>query len=845
MDTVVDLTNCDREPIHVLGTVQPFGFLMALNSDWVVERVSENVAEHFGRPPKDLLGRSALELFDKRAMHTLRNMTAMLRGADSVERGRIDRLTPSGGAIEVAMHFAGDLLVIEGEPSTDARTDASSLVRAMAAQVRAAPTLEAFLEEATRQVRGLTGFDRVMAYRFDAAGSGEVVAEARRSSVDSFLGLNYPASDIPAPARALYARNTFRVIADVGATPALIVPQLDPQGRPLDLSLSLLRAVSPIHIEYLKNMGVAASLSISILVEGRLWGLFACHHYAPKRPSVLERTAAELFGAIFSLMLESRLRAQEAEYETRARGISERLVATIARDPDAFSDGERVGQIVADAIPCDGVGVARNGEIMLSGLTPDAAQFRGIVTFLSRSTERQIITMDHIAAAIPEASSYASRAAGLLAIPISRAADDFVVLFRAERLRAVRWAGNPEKAIEFGPNGPRLTPRKSFEEWSELVKGKAQAFTAAELRIAESLRVALLEVVLRLSDVAADAQLRAQERQTLLIAELNHRVRNILALIRGLVVQTRQNTSDPLDMMQTLDLRIQALARAHDQVLGDRQAKADLVGLIETEMAAYLGTENMRVILDGTPAMLEADAFTVFALVLHELVTNAAKYGALSAPEGTVSARWRTEDNGDLRFEWREMDGPPVAVPKRRGFGSTIIERSIPHELGGRANVRFRVSGMEAEFWIPARYVTQALSRPAPPGPAAHPVEWASPCKDKTVLVVEDNLVIALGCEAMIREAGAREVLIAASLAEAKEVISDHQVDLALLDFSLGRENSIPVALELHAHAVPVVFTTGYGEALDLPAELQSAPVIVKPYTLESLVEATRQAQMK
>lgn len=840
MDAVVDLTNCDREPIHALGSVQPFGFLVVLNTDWVVERVSENVADHFGQTPDALLGQSATELFDAHATHTLRNMAAMLRGVDAVERGRIGRLTPHGRDVEVAVHFVGDLLVIEGEPSADARSDASSLVRAMAVQVRETPSLKTFLDEATRQVRALTGFDRVMTYRFDASGSGEVVAEARRSGVDSFLGLNYPASDIPAPARALYLRNTFRVIADVGATPARIVPQFDRQGRPLDLSLSLLRAVSPIHIEYLKNMGVAASLSISIVVEGRLWGLFACHHYEPKRPSFIERTAAELFGAMFSLMLESRLRAEEAEYEGKARVISERLVATIARDAEALTDTERFGRIVADAIPCDGVGVIMDGEVTLSGLTPDEAQFRGITSFLDCSASRQIFTTDHIAASIPEASAYASRAAGLLAIPLSRAAHDYVVLFRAERLRSVRWAGNPEKAVEFGPHGARLTPRKSFEEWSQLVQGKAQAFSAAELRIAESLRLALLEVVLCLADVTAEAQRRAQERQTLLIAELNHRVRNILTLIRGLVVQTRQNTSDPLDMMETLDLRVQALARAHDQVLADRQSAASLADLLETEMGAYLGPERIRVLLDGPTATLEAEAYTVFALVLHELVTNAAKYGALSAPCGTVSARWRVEDGGDLSFQWREVGGPPVTPPKRRGFGSTIIERSIPHELGGRANVRFRVSGMEADFRIPARYVTKMA--PRTPGLPAHDRsgERSSPFKDTTVLVVEDNLIIALGCEAMLREGGAGEVLVAASLAEAKAHIAEQRVDFALLDFSLGRENSLPVAEELRASGVPVIFTTGYGETLDLPDGFQAAPVIVKPYTLESLAVAAR-----
>ncbi|MEP9347861.1 HWE histidine kinase domain-containing protein [Xanthobacter sp. KR7-225] len=836
----VNLSNCDREPIHILGAVQRFGFLVALDPDWVVAHASENVAEHLGRPAADLLGTAAEDIFDHGAIHTLRNMAAMLFGPDAVERGRLDRLTPSGGAMNVAVHVSDGLFVIEGEPAPGGRGDPTSVVRAMVSRVRATPSLAGFLDEATRQVRGLTGFDRVMAYRFDADGAGEVVAEARRGGVDSFLGLNYPASDIPAQARALYLRNTFRVIADVGETPALILPRFDPGGRPLDLSLSFLRAVSPIHIEYLRNMGVAASLSISILVEGRLWGLFACHHYTPRRPTATERTAAELFGSMFSLMLESRLRAEEANYEARARGIAERLVSAIARDPGTMADAARFGSIVAEAIPSEGVAIAADGRITLSGLTPDEGQFRGIVAFLRRSAARQIFTTDRIAAHLPEATAYAAKAAGMLAIPISRAPQDYLVLFRTERLRAVRWAGNPEKPVELGPNGERLTPRRSFAEWSQLVKGAALPFTAAETRIAQSLRVALLEVVLRLSDATAEEQRKARERQTLLIAELNHRVRNILALIRGLVVQTRQNTPDPVDMMETLDLRVQALARAHDQITADPLATARLSNLVATEAGAFLGAAQDRVRLEGPDVRLAPDAFTVVALVVHELVTNAAKYGALSSG-GAVSVRWRVEGDGSLRLKWRETGGPPVAAPKRRGFGSTIIERSIPHELGGTAEVRYRVSGLEVDLLVPATYVSEAEVHLAAATPRA-PARQESPFKDRTVLVVEDNLIIALGCEATLRELGAKEVLLVSSVADARAHIAGHRVDLALLDFNLGRETSLPLARELKARAVPVIFTSGYGASLDLPQDQRSAPVVVKPYTADDLVRGALQA---
>ena len=388
----VDLTNCDREPIHILGAIQPFGFLLQVTSDWLVARVSSNVADHLSHAPADMLGKSLDGFFLPAAVHQLRNMVSLLRGSDTVERAFSVALIEGSIRFDIALHLTEQGLVIEAEPVSGGLGDTNSVVRRMVSRVRTTTSLQQFLQEAARQVRGVTGFDRVMVYRFDQSGSGEVVAEARGSGIDSFLGLHYPASDIPAQARTLYLRNTFRIIADVSAQAASIVPPRDNQGRPLDLSLSVLRAVSPIHIEYLKNMGVGASLSISIVVEGRLWGLFACHHYAPKLPGFADRTMAELFGSMFSFMLEARERALSADYEMKSRLISDRLMAVLAQDASRLADAEWLSSVVADAIPCDGVGVVVSGEISLSGLTPSESEFMTIVHMLNRNAASTVFT---------------------------------------------------------------------------------------------------------------------------------------------------------------------------------------------------------------------------------------------------------------------------------------------------------------------------------------------------------------------------------------------------------------------------------------------------------------------
>ncbi len=833
----VDLTNCDREPIHVLGTIQPFGFLIALTADWLVSRVSANSAAFIGHEPEALLGQPISAVFSADAIHMLRNRITLLRGPDSVERIFSLALMDGGPAFDIAVHFSGQLVVIEGEPASHDEMEASSIVRSMVSRLAQVEGMAPFLRDGARQVRALTGFDRVMVYRFAEGGDGEVVAEALRSGVDSFYGLHYPASDIPVQARALYLRNIFRVIADVKAVPVPVVPALDPTGAALDMSLCLTRAVSPIHIEYLGNMGVGASLSISIIVEGKLWGLFACHHYAPRLPTFAQRSAAELFGQIFSMMLESRERAETATYEGKARQVADRLMAAVAQDHDLLSNARWLGDIIFDTIPADGVGIYIDGQMTFSGLTPDPAAFSAIVTMLNRVATSQIYTTDTLSAVLPGAADYADRAAGLLAIPLSRRPRDYVVLFRAEQLRSVRWAGQQDKHIEYGPNGPRLTPRKSFESWSQLVKGVALPFAPAELRVAEALRTALLEVVLRLSDSADQERQRANEKQELLIAELNHRVRNILSLIRGLLSQTRDSAGTVEEFIGTLESRVHALARAHDQITADRWSPARLYDLIEVEAGAYLGERRDRVQLSGPNVLLTPGCFTVMALVIHEMLTNAAKYGALS-DSGTVTIDWRVDEDGSLLLDWTESGGPAVVAPTRRGFGSTVIERSIPYDLEGHAEINYRLAGIEAHFCIPSRHIVSVLLE-AGSRDRAKPLPAVTPglLRGRNVLLVEDNMIIAMDGEDALRDLGA-DVSTVASVGRAQEAIIVQSIDLAVLDFNLGHETSLPVADLLTQKGIPFLFATGYGDGLELPERFAHIVLVKKPYSGTTLAQA-------
>jgi light-regulated signal transduction histidine kinase (bacteriophytochrome) len=313
------------------------------------------------------LGASLDALLEGEALHAIRNRMFGLQGSGGTERLYGISLVPSRPLFDVAVHYSGDKIILEAEPAgLDSQIDAASLVRTMVSRVSKHAGLEDFHRDAARQVRALTGFDRVMIYRFAADGAGEVIAEALTTGTDSFLGLHYPASDIPVQARALYLRNPFRIIADVHATD---IPLLSKAGDalPLDLSLAITRAVSPVHIEYLRNMGVAASASISIIIDGALWGLIACHNYVPRLPTFVVRTAAELFGQMYSMTLESRLRHSEDREDRLGRDAAGRMFATIAANQTLLTHAGWLHDVIRQMIQCDGIAIYIAGLVSVNG----------------------------------------------------------------------------------------------------------------------------------------------------------------------------------------------------------------------------------------------------------------------------------------------------------------------------------------------------------------------------------------------------------------------------------------------------------------------------------------------
>lgn len=833
----VDLTTCDREPIHIIGHVQSFGCLIAVSADWIIAHASANCAEVLELDETELAGRPVTDILSPQALHDLRTRMQMLRMQQSSVRVFGYDLRGDGQKFDVSIHQSGRLFVLEFERRGADAGDAHDpgMVQALIGRVQRHKALDAMAQEAARGLKALSGFGRVMVYKFEEDGSGTVIAEARDSGMEPFLGLRYPASDIPKQARALYVRNMLRIIPDVTAPVYPVQPETDPNGDPLDLSLSVTRAVSPIHVEYLKNMGVAASMSVSILRNGQLWGLFACHHPAPQYLSYEKRTSVELFAQLFNYELAQMEMTDELGDIDRSRALHDNLMPQLSNGCNLFAAFEDLCSGIGEVIPFDGAAIYSDGQYKAIGSAPAEEEFLGLVRFLNTTPPGQVYCNSNLINRYPATDGFADRVAGLLAIPVSRTPRDYFVLFRREVAKSVTWAGNPEKPVEPGPNGLRLTPRKSFEAWKEVARGHCNPWKQREQRTAEALRTTLIEVVLKLADENNAARKRAQDQQELLIAELNHRVRNILNLIRGLVSQGKESVKSAEAFGEVLDARIHALARAHDQLTGSEWNWSPLSVLIGTETEAFLAGKASRVVMGGDALELSPAAFTCMALVIHEMVTNSVKYGALSDSSGRVEIRTTLNGDGTAALSWRECDGPPVKAPARRGFGSTLIEQSVPFELKGEADVRYRITGLEADFLLPARHVRKA-EKPAGPVPKAGARQAAAvPRLTGGALVLEDNMIIAMDAADMLTQLGADKVETCSGVTTALNLLGQGGTQFVLADMNLGTETSLPVVERCRETGIPVVLATGYGATDEVTERFPGLNILKKPYTVEQL----------
>lgn len=496
-----DLAACEREPIHVPGAVQPHGVLLAVSEpDLVVRVASANCATWLGVRAEELLGRPVGDVVAGDLVPVdLAGPSSSSGASESYPISARLRVHGREVVADTVVHRSDGLLVVEMEPGTEPVTmhTAYRLSRTAAGRINGATEPDELYRIAVEEVRRLTAFDRVMVYRFDEDWNGEVVAEDRADGLNSFLGLHYPASDVPAQARALYRNNWLRLIADVDYEPVPLVPDVDPRtGQPLDLTHAALRSVSPIHIEYLRNMGVTASMSISLLDRGELWGLIACHHYSgPHRPPHDVRAAAEFLGQMLSLRLVEGTSQEELRQIALARSTLAALTAEVQDESrPAVTSLTQGPHSVLHLIPAGGAALFLEGREASVGAVPPPGVVRALVAHAAAGGH-DVLALDRVPDVLPDLASAKDLACGALVLRLSD--QQYVVWLRPELVQTVAWGGDPYNAAIAAAEGDgvRISPRKSFASWQETVSGRSEAWSAVDTELAGELRHDLIDAL--------------------------------------------------------------------------------------------------------------------------------------------------------------------------------------------------------------------------------------------------------------------------------------------------------------------------------------------------------------
>lgn len=517
------LLQCGKEPIHIPGSIQPFGILLTLDAkDLAIRNISENAAGLWDIPANDLIGRSFADLLSAEDLDCVRQFV----DSDLVEEQslRVSLVLPGkakGKEWELKAHHYLDSLYLELEPAAPVLSLSVSnrfhmTIRDTVRTLQSADSLQDLCDRAAHQMRKATGFDRVMIYRFDKDWHGVVTAEARSDEVAPYIGHHFPASDIPPQARAVFLQTWLRMIPDVGYTPSRVVPDRQQPGsdQPLDLGKTLLRSVSPIHLEYLRNMGVQASLTVSLIDDGELWGLIACHHSQPLLTSSDQRIVAEMIGRIVSSQLRIKEELENRQYREELDHARIQVMDLLEAEPDL------AGGLALHAGAMQGMTSAVEGSIAVCygntwtrvGDTPPVAMLENLVSWLAESfPEQTVFETHHLSSYFPAAAEYKRIASGLLAMSISRSARDYVLWFRPEQSTTVTWAGAPSKPVRQTGDILTVHPRKSFDSWKEVVTGMAAPWKGVEIAAVGALRNDITSLALKQEySKEQEARLRAE-----------------------------------------------------------------------------------------------------------------------------------------------------------------------------------------------------------------------------------------------------------------------------------------------------------------------------------------------
>ncbi|MCF1715514.1 ATP-binding protein [Flavihumibacter sp. RY-1] len=477
---------CDRELIQFQGKIQPHGAALVIDKNSLeVKQASSTINQFLPLTSGQILGKS------------IQGLQQYIPFIISFEHGSYQQIKSLAGDCYLISHQTADHILLEFEPVLNYAYSSEMIMADMLDSMSTSASVIQALEAAAQKVKMISGFHRVMVYMFHEDGHGEVVAEVADKGLDPYLGLHYPASDIPKQARELYKKNLVRLIADVNATDSLLEKnEADDTGASIDLSDSVLRSVSPTHIQYLKNMGVAASFSISIVSQGELWGLIACHHYTARHIDYRQRLHAKMVGQMLSSIVRYQVEEEKQQLHHYWRENTAGLVRQM-RQFESIAEGVSTGSLDLLSINgAKGAALIYDGQITLVGQTPGKEFLMELSEFLQTAPTNQVFQTNHLSSIYPAAGSAALTASGMLCAPLSTDLKDCILWFKPELEQEIKWAGNPEKAVVLNPDGEtRIEPRSSFAIFIQSLKGRSEKWATAELSNAYKLREEILLLI--------------------------------------------------------------------------------------------------------------------------------------------------------------------------------------------------------------------------------------------------------------------------------------------------------------------------------------------------------------
>ena len=701
------ITNCDTEPVRTPGCIQAHGALLVLRlSDLSVLQASENTQAILGHKPHELLGHCVAAVVKNAGATRLRSILA----TEPSDRNPIYAFTlPADGpigALDVTLHTIDGVALLEFEPAgrtqpgTGMHTgtgpaapglrpnpDYYSFIKKAVARLQTADTLLGFCQRLAEEVRLLSGLDRVMVYKFHADNHGEVFAESCRNDLDPWLGMHYPAEDIPKPARDMFTKTWIRPVPDIDGELAEMVPLVNPYtGKPVDMTFCALRGVSVMYTEYLQNMGVSAGLTMALRRDNDLWGLIACHHYSGAHHVPYElRSACEFLAQVASLQHRAIEDRENAAYRLRLEEVNQQLLSVAAQEGGlaSMTDGE---PSLLGAMHASGAALFHRDRWWRVGQTPTELQLEALGAWLvarleSVSMVNSVYATHALSADYPAGAAFADVASGVLAAPLSRSGQNLMMWFRPEVQKTVNWGGNPrDKPQAVGPHGPRLTPRRSFELFSESVHLQSTPWLTVELDAVARLRTLIMELVIvraeRLAGLNADLARSNEELDSFAYVashDLKEPLRGIYKYAHQMMEATPANEDEKrkLEGLMRLTLRMDSLLDSllHFSRVGREELTLENVDLndVFADAVEMVGsrTDDGRTQISAprTLPWVMCDRVRVRE-VLVNLLSNAIKYndkdskyvevGYVGAQEASLRSAFPADTDGQTVYYVRD-----------------------------------------------------------------------------------------------------------------------------------------------------------------------------------------------